>query len=303
MKKKILITGSNGFIGQEIMHQALAVSDIELIALSRGENRFRQKDGYTYISADVCNEAEVNNIIEQFRPDCVIHTVAMANVDDCEKDPASCRLVNVESVKYLIDAAEKYNFHLIYLSTDFIFDGLNGPYNEQDLPTPLNEYGKSKLEAENALKNSNCKWSIVRTILVYGAPHETGRSNLILWVKKSLEAKTAIKVVTDHFRMPTLVNDVAEACLRLASKEVTGVFHISSDELFSVYEIALQVADFWKLDRSLISPVLSTSFPSSVSRPAYTGFVIDKAKVELDFSPRGLKEGLMEISRSITAAT
>lgn len=296
---KILITGSNGFIGQEILHQALTVSDVDVIALSRGENRFHREEGYTYISADVCDEVEINTIIDKFRPDCVIHTVAMANVNECEKDPASCRLVNVESPRYLVTAAEKYNFHLIYLSTDFIFDGLNGPYDEQDLPNPLNEYGKSKLDAENLLRSSDCKWSIVRTILVYGMPHETGRSNLILWVKKTLEAKTEIKVVTDHFRMPTLVNDVAKACLSIASKGAEGVFHISSDELYSVYEIALHVADFWKLDSSLISPVLSSSFPSSVSRPAYTGFIIDKAKVEIDFRPRSLKEGLLEISRSL----
>jgi len=297
MKKKILVTGSNGFIGQEILHQALAASDIELVALSRGENRFHKREGYTYLSADVCDEEEIARLIDEFRPDAVIHTVAMANVDECEKDPASCRLVNVESVKYLKKAAEKYNFHLIYLSTDFIFDGLNGPYSEQDEPNPLNEYGKSKLEAEDILRNSNCKWSIVRTILVYGAPHEASRSNLVLWVKKSLEAGTEIKVVTDHFRMPTLVSDVAKACLEIAHREAEGVFHISSDELFSIYEIALQVADFWNLDRSLITPVLSGSFPSSVSRPSYTGFVIDKAKVELDFRPHTLKEGLLEISK------
>src|SRR5690606_27828895 len=110
----------------------------EVLALSRGENRFSQDGKYTYISADVCDVAELERVLESFQPDCVIHTVAMANVDVCEEDTESCNRVNVESVKTLCALAEKLNFHLIYLSTDFIFDGKNGPYCETDLPNPLN---------------------------------------------------------------------------------------------------------------------------------------------------------------------
>jgi len=297
--KKILITGSNGFIGQEIVHQALVNSKIEVIALSRGDNRFSHKDGYRYLSANVCNAEQMEAIVNEFRPNSVIHTVAMANVDVCEKEPDLCKMINVQSVKTLVALAEKYNFQLIYLSTDFIFDGENGPYKESDIPNPLNEYGKSKLEAERLIQESNCKWSIVRTILVYGVPREAGRSNFVLWVKKSLEANKVINVVTDHVRMPTLVNDVASACLQIAKQGATGIFHISSEELFSVYDIAQQVADFWNLDKSLIHPVLAESLSSSVPRPRYTGFIIDKAKAEFDFNPRNLKAGLMEINRSL----
>jgi len=297
--KKILITGSNGFIGQEIMHQALVNSEAEIVALSRGDDRFSHKGSYRYVSADVCDAEQMEKIIKEFRPDCVIHTVAMANVDVCEKEPELCETINVQSVKTLVELAEKYNFQLIYLSTDFIFDGENGPYKEGDTPNPLNEYGKSKLEAEQLIQESNCRWSIVRTILVYGVPREAGRSNFILWVKNSLEANKIINVVTDHVRMPTFVNDVASACLQIAKQGTAGVFHISSEELFSVYDIAQQVANFWNLDKSLIQPVLAESLSSSVPRPRYTGFIIDKAKAELDFTPHSLKAGLKEINRSL----
>jgi len=297
--KKILITGSNGFIGQEIMHEALTNSDAELTALSRGDNRFSHKGNYRYICADVCNAEHMEEVISEFHPDCVIHTVALANVDVCEKEPELCEMINVQSVKILVALAEKYSFQLIYLSTDFIFDGENGPYKEDDDPNPLNKYGKSKLQAERLIQESNCRWSIVRTILVYGAPREAGRSNFILWVKNSLQANKIINVVTDHVRMPTYVNDVARACLQIATQGATGIFHISSEELFSVYEIAQQVADFWNLDKSLIQPVLAESLSSSVPRPHYTGFIIEKAKTDLDFSPRNLKAGLKEINRSL----
>lgn len=295
---KILITGSNGFIGQELVGQALSREGIDLIAVSRGKNRAQTKEDLTYISADVCDEQALTSVIDDYKPDTVIHTVAMANVDLCEGDPIECDRVNVTPVKYLAQLAERYGFHLIYLSTDFVFDGLAGPYKEEDETRPLNYYGASKLKAEHIIQQSKCMWSIVRTILVYGAPRDRNRSNLILWIKKSLENGQEIQVVTDHFRMPTLVNDLAAACLDIAYEKATGIYHISSEEVLSIYEIAQQTADFWNLDNSLLKPVKAADLPSGVARPSYTGFHIGKAQTELGFSPKSLYEGLEEIDRA-----
>lgn len=296
---KILITGSNGFIGQEIVNQLLNTEGDELIAVSRGKNRVEHEKDFIYRSADVCDQETLEQIIAEYKPDTVIHTVAMANVDRCEEDPIECSRINVDPVKYLAQLAEQHNFHLIYLSTDFVFDGLNGPYREDDQTRPLNHYGVSKVEAERCIQQSSCVWSIVRTILVYGAPYERNRSNLILWVKSSLENKQNINVVTDHYRMPTFVGDLAKACLEIARRKAYGIYHISSDEIFSVYEIAQQVADFWKLDKSLIRPVKSTELFSKVERPSYTGFNIDKARNDLDFSPTNLISGLEKIGQNL----
>lgn len=296
--KKILVTGSNGFIGQELVNQILLRQDMNPIALSRGDNRIQHEKEFIYQSADVCDEEALKSVIEEYKPDTVIHTVALANVDQCEADPVECNRMNVTPVQHLTRMAERFGFHLIYLSTDFIFDGLNGPYKEKDKPNPLNHYGASKLEAEQIIQQSNCLWTVVRTILVYGAPRDRNRSNFVLWVKKSLENKKGIQVVTDHFRMPTLVDDLAEACLTIAAKRVTGIYHISSEELFSVYEIAQEVADFWNLDKSLLRPAKSTELASKVERPSYTGFNIDKAKEDLAFSPSSLKEGLEKIDHA-----
>lgn len=292
MRRKVLLTGSNGFIGQKMITEILANKDFDLIALSRGENRHPLAEGYLYIDADVCHSERLFDVISQHRPHFVIHTVAMANVEACEEDIEACRRINIDPVTTLIVLAEQYNFHLIHLSTDFIFDGKGGPYAETATPNPLNEYGKSKLGAEQILQASNMKWSIIRTILVYGMPDDKNRSNLILWVKSSLEAGKQINVVTDHYRMPTLVEDLAKATLTIVDREATGIYHISGSELYSIYEIAQKVASFWHLDSSLIQPVPSSSIASAVARPSFTGFYLDKAKRELGFQPHTLDEGL-----------
>lgn len=293
MKQKVLITGSNGFVGQKLMDQILENPDLELIALSRGENRYPITQGYIYIDGNVCDAPQMRELIAKYRPDFIVHTVAMANVETCESDVEACARVNVEPVRLFIALAEEYSFQFIHLSTDFIFDGEEGPYRETDLPKPLNEYGRSKAEAEKLLQASSISWTIVRTILVYGIPHDAQRSNLMLWVKNSLEAGKPIKVVTDHYRMPTLVEDLAKAILVIMERRATGIYHISGEEGYSVHEIALAVAEFWKLEASLIEPVLADSIPSGVPRPSNTGFILDKSRQLLDYHPHSLQEGFV----------
>lgn len=299
MKNKVLITGSNGFVGQKMMTEILANKNFDLIALSRGNNRYPNPEGYRYIDGDVCNSEQMAEVVSQHKPHFIIHTVAMANVEACEANIEACEKVNVEPIKSLVSLAEKYDSHLIHLSTDFIFDGKEGPYKETDIANPLNEYGKSKLEAEKLIQASSIKWAIVRTILVYGIPNDKDRSNLILWVKNSLEAGKKINVVTDHFRMPTLVEDLTKATLSIMDKQAKGIYHISGNELYSIYDIAMKVASFWNLDSSLIQPVDSSTIESAVSRPSYTGFVLDKAMTDLDFRPHTLIEGLTLMKKQL----
>lgn len=297
--KKILITGSNGFIGQELLSLLVKDKLVHVIALSRGQNRHPVREGYTYVDADVCDKTLMNEVIMYHRPDSVIHTVAMAEVEACEKDPDACEKINVDPVKVLVSLAEEYRFHLVYFSTDFVFDGQEGPYLETDMPKPVNVYGQSKLQAERVLQLSNIKWSIIRTILVYGIPYDKNRSNIVLWMKNSLAAGKEIKVVTDQYRMPTLVGDLAIACQQIIEREALGIFHISGEEMLNIYDIALKVCDCWAFNKSLVKPVLASSFPSSVARPRTTGFILDRAKMILDFSPHTLQEGLMAMKQQM----
>ena len=292
MRRKVLITGSNGFIGQKLMLEILENGGFDLIAVSKGKNRFAITEGYLYVAGDVCNSVQMSDVISKHQPHFIIHTVAMANVEACEEDIDACRRINIDPIKTLISLADRYNSHLIQLSTDFVFDGEEGPYSENAVPHPLNEYGRSKLEAERLIQASTIKWAIVRTILVYGIPNDRNRSNIILWVKNSLEAGKKIDVTTDHYRMPTLVEDLAKATISIMDVEGRGIYHVSGSELFSIYDIAQKVADFWNLDSSLILPVHSSFIKSTVARPSVTGFFLEKARKDLGFQPRSLQEGL-----------
>jgi dTDP-4-dehydrorhamnose reductase len=290
--KKILVTGSNGLLGQKITERVLQTGDVELIATSKGINRYPVKEGYTYEEMDITDEAQVRHVIKSSRPDVIINTAAMTNVDACEKDKALCWSLNVEAVKYLTRICEEEDIHLIQLSTDFIFDGESGPYTEEAEPNPLSYYGRSKLEAEKLVQASSCPWAILRTIIVYGIVDDMSRTNIVLWAKSALEKGEPLNVVNDQWRMPTLAEDLAECCLLAAKKGATGVYNASGKDMMSIIELVQQVGDYWGLNKSLIRQVSSDSLNQPAKRPKKTGFILDKTIRELGYRPHSFTEGL-----------
>jgi dTDP-4-dehydrorhamnose reductase len=223
----------------------------------------------------------------------------MTNVDTCETDRDGCDVLNVNSVAYLIEACEKHGTYLCHLSTDFIFDGADGPYTEEGIANPISYYGESKLKAEQLLFASKIRWSIARTVLVYGIVPDMSRSNIVLWVKKSLEDGKTIQVVTDQFRTPTLAEDLAMGCWLLAKDEVEGIFNISGSDFLTPYEMAVMTADYYGLDKSLLQKADSSTFTQTAKRPARTGFILDKAKKVLGYSPKTFQEGIAIMAQQV----
>ncbi len=299
MKKRLLITGSNGLLGQKLVELLRKQANVDLIATARGVNRLPVTDGYTYASLDITVQEEVNAVFDQFKPEIVIHTAAMTNVDTCETDQDGCDLLNVDAVAFIIQACEKHNSYLCHLSTDFIFDGAAGPYTEEGIANPISYYGESKLKAEQLLLASSIRWSIARTVLVYGIVPDMSRSNIVLWVKKSLEEGKTIQVVTDQFRTPTLAEDLAIGCWLLAKDEVEGIFNISGSDFLTPYEMAVMTADYYGLDKSLLQKADSSTFQQTAKRPARTGFVLDKAKKVLGYAPRTFQEGIALMAQQV----
>jgi dTDP-4-dehydrorhamnose reductase len=241
---------------------------------------------------DITDSLQTEKVVDELKPDVVINTAAMTQVDQCENDREQCWKANVTGVENLVAACSKNNVHLVHVSTDFIFDGTTGPLTETAIPKPVNYYGESKLAGEQAVQQSKSGWAILRTVLVYGVTPDMSRSNIVLWVKKSLEDGKTINVVNDQWRTPTLAEDLAMGCLLAAKKRASGIYHISGEEMMTPFDIAISTADFFKLDKALIHPTDSTKFKQPAARPLKTGFIITKAKKELGYQPHSFQEGL-----------
>ncbi len=296
---KILVTGSNGLLGQKLTDYYKTQPHIELIATARGEDRYADKTGYTYESLDITNEAEVEAIVAKHKPDVIINTAAMTNVDACETDHAGCDALNVHAVQYLVNAANNVNAHLVQVSTDFIFDGTHGPVKEDEQPNPLSYYGHSKLKGEQIVTGQSKSWAILRTVLVYGVVSDMSRSNIVLWAKGNLEQGKTLNVVGDQFRTPTLAEDLAQGCALAAAQKAQGIYNISGKDFISVFDLVYRVATFWKLDKSLLKLSTSEGIKQPAKRPPITGFIIDKAVTELGYKPHSFEEGLALLDKQL----
>lgn len=294
---KVLVTGANGLLGQHLIKLLLQKTSFTVIAVGRGKSRiqFLNNKHLQYHALDITDAVTASNVYLKLKPDVIVHGAAITQVDDCELDKIKCWNTNVTATRFLLDAAKKWGAYFVYISTDFVFDGNAGNYKETDSPSPVNYYGSSKLTAEKAVLQSGLEMAIVRTCLVYGNLLNGSRSNIVSWVKQNLAEGKSIKVVNDQYRTPTYIEDLAKGILSVIKKRVKGIFHISGDEVLTPYEMATLTADFLSLDKSLIEKVDSSIFTQIAKRPAKTGFVIAKAKQELDYEPISFKQGLKKM--------
>jgi dTDP-4-dehydrorhamnose reductase len=289
---KILITGSNGLLGQKIVRQ-LIKRNIDFLATSKGENRNPDCPAENYRQLDICLSQDIETVFADYQPTHVIHTAALTNVDACELHPELCREINFLASEKLYNACKKIGAHYQLLSTDFIFDGTQGNYKETDAPNPLSKYAESKVDAENTVLNGDFEnWSIVRTIIVYGVGHNLSRGNIICWAKDALSKGQEMKIIDDQFRAPTWADDLAWACLRICELEKKGVYHISGPKTFSIYEIVEKVADYYTFSKASLIRTDSSTLNQPAKRPPRTGFDLTKAMNELGYAPKTIEQTL-----------
>jgi len=288
---KVLITGANGFLGYYLVEQLL-VKNISVIATGRGPCRLPfSNENFQYEEMDFTDPFSIHDVFEKIKPDVVVHAGAMSKPDECEQSQMQAYLVNVEgTVQLLINAAVIKSF-FVFVSTDFVFDGKTGMYSEIDKPEPVNYYGRTKLEAEEAVSEYEYDWAIARTVLVYGKNH-SGHANLLKTVKEKLENKVEYSVVDDQVRTPTYVEDLARGIIAIIEKKAKGIFHLSGKDVLTPYQMAVKTAEQLSFDKLLLKKVTAASFTQPAKRPANTGFVIDKARRELGYEPLSFEEGL-----------
>ncbi|MBI3237923.1 MAG: SDR family oxidoreductase [Flavobacteriia bacterium] len=289
---KLLITGSNGLLGQKIVKRCLR-HNIPFLATSKGENRNPDCPEEHYQSLDICVPLEVGDVFFRFRPTAVIHTAALTNVDYCEEHPEECFQVNAHATLILWEAAKIIGAHFQLVSTDFVFDGSTGNYAETDKVNPLSVYAFSKVAAENCLRDDdNRNWSIARTIIVYGTGNNLSRSNLILWALEALPKGEPMKLVNDQFRAPTWADDLAYGCVEIVKRQQTGIFHFSGPETLAIDQLVKRVAAYLGIENPPIETISSDTLNQAAKRPPKTGFDLSKSLLFLDYKPKTLEESL-----------
>ena len=281
---KILITGVNGLVGNSL-YKLLKESDHIVYSSSRNI------EGLAKYKVDITNKNEVDSFFESEKPDLVINSAAMADVDLCEEERELCWKVNVEGVQNLVDMCNRYGSHLTHISTDYIFDGKkeSGIYLENDKPNPQGYYAESKLEGERIILDSNISHSILRTILVYGLHN---KPNIITFLKSYLEEGKSVNLVSDQVRMPTFVDDLSRACVSASEKKARGVFHICGPEQMSYLDIGNRIAEYFSFDKSLINHVQTKDLNQKAKRPFRTGFDLQKSKEKLNYIPTNFDDSL-----------
>lgn len=294
---KVLVTGANGLLGQHLIRQLVDEGKFVIHATGKGVSRlpYGAGSGVTYHQLDITDFKKSQSLVEKISPHIIIHAAAISQPNDCVADKTNCWKTNVGATRTLLRAAQKAKSYFIYISTDFVFDGAEGPYDEHASPNPVNDYGESKLLAEEMVEMSGLHWAIVRTVLVYGQKVPGGRSNFVLWVKEKLEAGQPFKVVNDQQRTPTYVEDLAKGIVLVLMKHAKGIYHISGKDMCSPYQLALLIAGILNKDSSIIEPVTADTFKEPARRPLKTGFIITKAVKELGFVPVKLEEGLRKV--------
>lgn len=258
----ILVTGS-GLLGSDVIRVLREEHEVT------GTFSSHPKEGA--VRLDITDRGNTIRAVGELKPEYVVHTAALTNVDYCEDHPDEAASINDMGTKNVVDAARMAGARLIYVSTDFVFDGSKGMYREEDPVNPISVYAYSKLMGEYRVEELPGS-AIARTSVVYGY----ARQNFVTWVRDSLAKKQTIKVVTDQYNSPTLSYDCALAIAALIKHGAEGTYHTAGGERISRYDFAVKIAKFYGLDAGLVEPVTSDTLKQKAKRPADSSLDVSK---------------------------
>ena len=287
---KILITGCNGLLGQKLVH-SLNLNQYDLFGFDLGDLLIGDDNACTYSRVDLTEKVSTIENILKIKPDVIIHAAAMTAVDLCETEKEICWKTNVSATDHIVYAASKIGSRVVFISTDYIFDGKNGPYDEEDVPNPICYYGKSKLAAENIVRGSQTSWTIVRTNVLYGTGKNIN-SSFTTWLINELHNKRHVKIVHDQWGNMTLVEDLVAGIKRIVQFDKTGIYNVGGSEFLTRFEFANKIAELYGFDQSLIIPVSTDEFDFPAPRPLKSGLKIQKAEKDLFISFHNVEESL-----------
>jgi dTDP-4-dehydrorhamnose reductase len=293
---KILITGAMGLLGHRIiehcLQEGLEVCATDVVIPSV----VHKDDAVTWVKMDITELPSTVSILDNTKPDVVINTAAMTDVDQCEVAKEAAWKINVEGARNLAGVCEKIGAHLVHLSTSYVFDGEKELYDEEDEPNPLNYYGITKLKGEEAVKSTTSNWCIARTDFVFGWGR-IDRPNLAQLVIMNLEKRQSVKVVTDQYNSPTLNTNLSEMVLDIAKRHVQGIINTAGSTRINRFDFARKISKVFDLDEKYIEPVLSAEFSWKAKRPKDASVNVSKAKRILPHKPRSIEDALKRMKK------
>lgn len=293
---RILITGGTGLLGKALIETK--VHPFSMCAIYYGDYDMKNTAKTLYFNADICDKDSMEKIFSGSNPEAVIHTAGAANVDYCEKHPDEARRSNVIGTKVITELCKKHGSKIVFISTNAIFDGKHAPYSEDSMPSPINSYGRMKLEAEEIVRGSGLKHLIVRPILMYGWNNEHERSNTVTWLIEKLRKGEKVNMVNDVYENPLFNRSCAEIIWSLINSDKEGLYHVAGKDVVSRFEFANLIAEVFYLDKSLVNAVSSGYFTNLAPRPSNTSYDVTKVERELKIKLPRLKESLSLMRRT-----
>jgi dTDP-4-dehydrorhamnose reductase len=292
---RILITGGNGLLGTKVIEQTLSRNDVEIISTSRDVCRNGYLGSFPFSQLDITDAEAVVQALGKHKPDVVIHTAAMTNVDGCETNRDEAWAVNVDGTENVARACRAIGARMVHLSSEYVYDGTAGPYRETDAVNPLGWYAKTKWESEERVRAVIDNAVIGRTTVIVGqAPHV--RPNFVLWLVNQIRSGQQANIVVDQIGSPTLADNLAEMVLALALSDARGVYHTAGDTVIGRYDYALLIADVFDLDAQQLIPITTAELKQPAPRPLKAGLLMDKFKSDFpDVHVLSAREGVEAI--------
>ena len=286
----VFIIGCHGELGSNLVKKR-PTDKYKVVGIGRDNKKLINNADYEYLKVNIFDRKELKELFKQYQPRFVINSVAIVDVDECEKEKEYCWKINVETVQNLIYSCKFVDTNFVHISTDYLFDGKNGPYNEESRPNPINYYGKSKLAAENFVISSGLEYSIIRTSTLYSGDNIKQKKNLVLKLWEDFSKGNKVKIIKDEIRNPTLTVNLADCIWKLINLERNGIYNIAGKDIIERYNFVMEFVKFFGFDENLIEAVTSDDFPGRAPRPKNSGLIIDKAEKELYLNLYNIKKG------------
>lgn len=285
---RVFIVGASGFVGR-IMFEYLSREH-------ETHGSFYSNPVKRLIHLDMTDLKVVKDILTSLKPDVIIHPAANPNVEYCEEHPKETWQVNVEGSRNIIETAREIGVKFVYFSSDYVFDGTNGPYSEDDVPNPINEYGLQKLAVEKLIKNYLEKYLIIRITVVYG--WEPRGKNFVMGLIKNLKNGDFMKVPYDQIGSPTYANNMIQAVKELIEADKTGIYHVAGTDVMDRYTFAKNVAEIFELDENLLIPVTTNQLDQKAKRPLKAGMKVDKVQKDVSIRLMSVRDGLEDMKNT-----